>query len=93
VHYLVPAAIAFLLGLTADYILSILWVFDTGAYQSRWYEFTIFYVIGIICLGLNEGITLFFNEKVRFHSLVSKIVSTAVVYCWNFFVRKFILFS
>ncbi len=92
IHYLISAAIAFLFGLSTNYCLSILWVFDKRAVQSRWMEFFIFGFIGLIGLGLNELIIWFFTEKIHFHYLISKIVSTIVVYCWNFFVRKLTLF-
>lgn len=93
IYYLISAAIAFLLGLTTNYILSILWVFDKHKVQSRWMEFLIFGAIGLIGLGLNEVIIWFFTEKIRLHYLISKIISTIVVYCWNFFARKFTLFN
>lgn len=92
VYYLISAAIAFLLGLTTNYFLSILWVFDKRTVQSRWIEFCIFGFIGLIGLGLNELIIWFFTEKIRFHYLISKIISTIIVYCWNFFARKLTLF-
>lgn len=92
VHYLVSAALAFLLGLTTNYILSIIWVFDRRTLSSRWIELGIFAFIGVIGLGFNELFIWFFTEYVHFHYLMSKIVSTVFVYLWNFFARKFTLF-
>lgn len=93
IHYLVSAAIAFLLGLTTNYSLSVLWVFDKRSVQSRWVEYGIFAFIGLVGLGLNEIFIWFFTEEVHFHYLISKIISTVVVYFWNFFARKITLFS
>ncbi len=92
IYYLISAALAFLLGLTTNYILSIVWVFNKRTLKNRWLEFGIFSSIGIIGLGFNEFIIWFFTEYVYFHYLQSKIVSTVFVYLWNFFARKFILF-
>jgi len=92
IYYLISAALAFLLGLTTNYILSIIWVFNKRTLKNRWLEFGIFSLIGIIGLGFNEFIIWFFTEHVYFHYLQSKIVSTVFVYLWNFFARKFILF-
>lgn len=92
IYYLISAALAFLLGLTTNYILSIVWVFNKRTLKNRWLEFGIFSSIGIIGLGFNEFIIWFFTEHVHFHYLQSKIVSTVFVYLWNFFARKFILF-
>lgn len=93
VYYLTSAALAFILGLTTNYILSVLWVFNTRTVNKKWLEFVIFAVIGVVGLGLNELIIWFFTEKVLLHYLVSKIISTILIYLWNFFARKFILFK
>ncbi len=40
IYYLTSAALAFLLGLMANYILSIVWVFSKHTLRNKWYEFT-----------------------------------------------------
>jgi len=93
IYYLISAAIAFLLGLTINYILSIVWVFSKRTFRNKRFEFGIFALIGIVGLGFNELFIWFFTEHIHFHYLLSKIVSTVFVYLWNFFARKSILFS
>ena len=93
IHYLVSAAIAFLLGLTINYILSIIWVFEKRTLANKRIEFLLFSLIGIVGLGLNEFIMWFFTEILYWHYLLSKIVSAVFVFLWNFFVRKFVLFN
>lgn len=92
IHYLISAAIAFLLGLLTNYALSVIWVFNKRRLGSKYFEFGIFALIGIIGLGFNELFIWFFTEHIHFYYLFSKIISTAFVYLWNFFARKFILF-
>jgi putative flippase GtrA len=92
IYYLVSAAIAFLLGLTINYCLSVTWVFEKRSTKSKQIEFVIFALIGIIGLVLNEFFIWFFTEMVNIHYLFSKLISTALVYLWNFFIRKFTLF-
>lgn len=92
IHYLISAAIAFLLGLMTNYVLCIVWVFNKRIIRNKSLEFGIFTFIGIIGLGFNELFIWFFTEYVHFHYLLSKIISTVFVFMWNFFVRKFILF-
>ena len=92
-HYLTSAAIAFLLGLTVNYLLSISWIFRKERTVSPWVEFLVFAVIGIIGLGLNEGIMYLCTGLLALHYLVSKLISTAIVFFWNFFARKMALFS
>lgn len=92
IHYLQSAAIAFLLGLTTNYLLSVNWVFGRRNVSRRSVEFGIFAAIGIAGLGLNELFIWLFTERVGFHYLVSKMCSTALVFLWNFFARKLSLF-
>lgn len=91
-HYLLSAGIAFLLGLLTNYILSIRWVFATRIIRDKKLEFIIFAVIGLIGLGLNELFLWIFTDLLVIHYLVSKILTAMIVYMWNFFVRKLILF-
>lgn len=93
IHYLISAAIAFILGLITNYLLSIIWVFTRRTLTNRWTELLIFSLIGVVGLGFNELFIWFFTEKVHLHYLLSKIVSTFFVYLWNFFARKYILFN
>ena len=92
IYYLVSAAVAFVFGLLTNYLLSIVWVFDTRAVQNQWVEIGIFAFIGIIGLGLNEVLIWGFTEKAHFHYLVSKAVATFFVFFWNFIARKLALF-
>lgn len=93
VHYLISAAIAFTLGLITNYSLSIIWVFSKRTVADKRLEFILFSMIGLVGLGLNEVIIWFFTEWIHFHYLISKVFSTVVVFFWNFFARKKILFS
>ena len=92
IYYLFSAAIAFILGLTVNYILSITWVFSKRKIRSKQFEFGIFVIVGVVGLGINEFIIWFFTEYLHFYYLVSKIFSASVVLMWNFSARKFLLF-
>lgn len=92
IYYLTSAAIAFLLGLTINYVLSILWVFENRAINSRSVEFILFAMIGIVGLALNEFIMWFFTQIVSTHYLSSKLISAVLVYLWNFSIRRLALF-
>jgi putative flippase GtrA len=93
INYLISAAIAFLLGLITNYLLSTLWVFSKRTMANKKMEFLVFSIIGLVGLGLNEALIWFFTELAGFHYLISKMFSTVVVFIWNFFARKKMLFS
>lgn len=93
INYLISAAIAFILGLTTNYLLSTIWVFNNSRLNNKFTEFTIFSIIGIIGLGLNEIIIYICSDFFSLYYMTSKLFSTAVVFFWNFLGRKYILFT
>lgn len=92
-NYLIAAIIAFTVGMLIVYFLSVGWVFPKRSLKSRQKEIWIFFIIGVIGLGLNEVIIWSFTEFVHFHYMMSKLISTTIVYFWNFFNRKYLLFN
>jgi len=93
VHYLWAAGITFVLGLVTNYALSIAWVFDKRALKNWPAEFTVFALLGVMGLGLNELLMFVLTGLAGLDPLASKMVSTAVTFLWNFISRKVLLFS
>ena len=91
--YLWAAAIAFILGLICNYLLSTAWVFGESRIKNAWGEFLAFAIIGVIGLGLNELIMYACTDGLGFHYMLSKIVSTGIVFFWNFLARRFLVFK
>ena len=91
--YLWSAAIAFILGLICNYLLSTAWVFGESRIKNAWGEFLAFAIIGVIGLGLNELIMYACTDGLGFHYMLSKIVSTGIVFFWNFLARRFLVFK
>ena len=92
-HYLLSATISFILGLVTNYLLSVVWVFNNRTLGNRWAEFTVFAIIGVIGLGLNALIMYVCTDKMGIYYMISKIISTVIVFFWNFFARKIVLFK
>jgi putative flippase GtrA len=93
VPYLWSAAVAFVLGLVTNYLISITWVFQHSGKMRLWQEFLFFAIIGIVGLFLNELIMYAGTDILGLHYMVSKLISTGIVFFWNFFARKFLLFT
>jgi putative flippase GtrA len=91
-HYQLSAALSFLLGLSVNYVLSVMWVFSRRNLRSRWAEFAVFAVVGVVGLGLNALFMWLFTEVAGFYYLISKMGSTILVFLWNFAARKVSLF-
>ena len=93
VYYLHSAALAFLLGLTTNYVLSVLWVFQKRTFQNRVVEYGIFGLLGLLGLGLNQLLMYSLTEHAELDYRFSKVIATGLVFMWNFGSRKLILFS
>ncbi len=92
VNYLISAPIGFTLGIVVNYLLSRTWVFERRRLKNTPVEVTIFTLIGVVGLGLNELILWFFQSKLGIYYMFGKGVSGCVVLVWNFGARKLALF-
>jgi len=93
IHYLVSAAISFIFGLIINYFLSRVWVFNKAIIKNRLMEFGLVILISIVGLLLNELFIWFFTDKINIYYLLSKIIAAGIIFWWNFFARKFILYN
>jgi len=92
VNYLISAPVGFIVGTVVNYVLSRKWVFERRRLTNTPAEMTVFTLIGVVGLGLNELILWVFQAKLGIYYLFAKGVSGVVVLMWNFGARKFTLF-
>lgn len=93
IYYIYAAAISFTLGVFVTYVISIYWVFQQKSRHNRLMEFFLFVAIGVFGLALTLLLLWVFTEKLHIYYMYSKIIATVVVYFWNFFARKHLLFG
>lgn len=91
-HYLLSATLSFISGLLVNYIISCIWVFSNSKFKNRLVEFLFFAAIGVVGLLLNDVLIWLFTDCIGTHYMFSKIVAAAIVYLWNFFARKYLVF-
>jgi putative flippase GtrA len=102
-YYILAVTISSGTALLCTYVLSVLWVFKKRNMTNLRFEFIIFCVIGIVGLLLNYLLVWFLTEVLlksvfvvdvkRIRILIAKPVTTVIVFFWNFFLRKLILFG
>lgn len=90
-NYLISAAIAFILGVTANYLLCVAWIFESTGRVKR--EIILFLVIGVGGLILNEVIIWLLVEEVGLYYMLAKAVAVVIVLVWNFGMRKKYVFA
>lgn len=91
-HYLTAATLAFSFGIVANFICSRVWVFDKSKHHT-WVEVAIFLAVGVTGLGLNNLIMYVAHDKFAVAVMVAKIISTAIVFFWNFLLRRFLIYT
>ncbi len=90
-HDVLAASIGFSVGLIVNYVLCILWVFPPTIISKRWHELVIFLAIGLVGLGLTDLIIWGLSRRIGL--VVAKIAAVGIVFFWNFFARKKILYD
>ncbi len=89
--------LSFVAGLLVNYAMSTFWVFRTSKVKSRLAEFLAFAAIGVVGLLLTIAITKVFAwmmaDVTSTYQIISKVVSTAVAFLWNFFARKYLIYN
>lgn len=89
---LISAAISFTVSVIFNYIASVKWVFDVDKEKnSKTKELVVFILLSIVGLGINELIMWIMDKEFGIYYMISKIVATAVVMCYNFITRKLFL--
>jgi len=95
-HAVLSNTIGFVLGLVVNFCISTLWVFQASKVKSKWAEFLGFAAVGVVGLLITFGITAAFTAKFEGSAVpyqpISKVLSTAVSFLWNFFARKYLLY-
>lgn len=92
-NYLYSTPVAFLFGMTINYVISIFWVFKSGKLSNKFAEFGIFILIGLLGMSLNQLCMWILTDKLHFYYMISKIFAISLVYIMNFTIRKKILFN
>lgn len=90
---LVAGGVGFCSGLVLIYILSARLVFKSHRYENRSVEFLIFAVIGLLGLCLTEFVLVVTVHVIGLPPLHGKALSAGIVFMFNFFSRRAVLFT
>ena len=93
VNYLWAASLAFCFGILVNYLGSIYFVFHVRSMQNVHIERILFLVIGLVGLGINDGMLFLLTGQFLIPVEYSKLLTQIVVLAWNFAARKLLLFS
>ena len=89
-NYLIVAAVSFLCGITVNYTLNTILVFQSSGKIKK--EFPVFAMIGLGGLAWTELILWFLVDRLNIYVMFAKMVAIVLVLQWNFFMRKKFVF-
>jgi putative flippase GtrA len=85
-------AMGFTMAASSNYMLNRIWTFHSTN-PNVMLEFTRFFVIALIGLGINMLIIWAMNGKFKVNFYVSKLFATLLVTLWNFLINAYYTFA
>lgn len=92
IHYTLATTVAFIISTFANWILGRLLIFSKSK-AGLFKELLEIYSASVIGLILNLIIMWGCISLLNFPSMVSKIIATALVFIWNFLIRKLFIYK
>lgn len=89
--YLPVSIFSFLCGVVLNYFLCTYWIFKVHIVGRATIEFGLYVLISLVGLLINTGVIYVATSLCGLYVMVSKLLSAAITYFWNFFARKFLL--
>ncbi len=93
VYYLPAAALSFTVGITCNFLLTKFFAFKAvDPTVGPTAEVVVFVAISVGGLVLTTLLMYFFTSRLHLYFMVSKLLSSILVFFWNFLGRKIILY-
>ena len=90
--YLAAVAVAFLIATMVNYVLSSRFVFGRSR-RKQSVEVVLVYLVSAAGLGLNFLLMWILHGRLQINAMLAKIVSTGVVFLWNYTARRWFVFG
>lgn len=87
------AVASFVLATTINYLLSIRYVFRSGARFRRHHEVLLVFAVSASGLAINQLVLWTMVTRVGLGLMASKFVATSLLFVWNYGLRKNLVFG
>lgn len=91
-NYLIATSLAFIISTFANWVLGRVWTFKDSRTQGIVKEIISVYITSVIGLGFNLIIMRVMVGSFGINKMLSKITATGIVFFYNYFVRKKIIY-
>ncbi|MCB1602561.1 MAG: GtrA family protein [Xanthomonadales bacterium] len=92
-HWFGASALSFVLATAVNYVLSITFVFTSGARFGKRTEIGLVFLVSAMGLAMNQFALWMFFKQLGVDVLIAKVLATGVVFFWNFGIRRYFIFS
>ena len=93
VHYLIATNISFLFALSANYALSVMWVFKRRKMSNKAaQEMIVFSALSTFGILINMFFMWFFTGKLKFDPIYSKLIAIGLGSLYGYLSKKVLLF-
>ncbi len=92
-HKYLANSIGFCMATASNYLLNRYWTFSVPGQEAKFLEFSKFFIIALIGLGLNNVILFLIHEKLKVNFYLAKAIAIGVVAIWNFLGNYLYTFS
>jgi putative flippase GtrA len=89
----IVSIISFIISTLANYFLSIRFVFKSGLRYKKQHEILGVFIVSTLALFLNQMFLYLFIEKMNLHLIISKCLTTGMLFLWNYLGRKRFIFD
>lgn len=87
-NYLVAVTASFVCSTIYHYILTTMYVFESGAKYKRTTEISLVLIVSAMGLLFNLILMYLFVDKMGMHAMFSKVLASCIVVAWNYLARK-----
>lgn len=91
--YQFATILGYIIGIFITYIFSVKWIFHQRNIKNKTLEITVFIGLNLIGLALNSLFMWMFTSLIGIYVYYSKIITTGIIFFWNFYSKKLALFS
>lgn len=87
-NYLLAATSSFVCSTLYHYILTTMFVFESGAKHKKTKEISLVFVVSVMGLLFNLILMYLFVSIFGMHAMLSKVLASCIVVAWNYLARK-----
>lgn len=89
----IVSVVAFIIATLVNYFLSIRFAFKSGSRYKKHHEILGVFMVSTLALLFNQMFLYLFIEKINLHLVISKCLTTGMLFLWNYFGRKKFVFN